>query len=151
MSIEIVLVPLAVAAVSAWQAKRSADQAGRQIVAVGTRMRDQGLLTAALNDTGARVNVGSGDSVTAEWAHSRGTFARNDDGIWSVHFEGDTTLDDATDLVARVDAAYGLRVQAEVLARLRERAPEAGMDVESETVEDDQSVTLVLNVNGGAS
>ena len=107
------------------------------------------LLTHALADTGAHVTRDS-DTITARWGNSEGTFTKDDHGIWSVHFVGDTTLDEATDLVARIDAAYGLRVQTEVLARLRERAPAAGMEVESETIEDDHSVTLVLNVNGGA-
>ena len=149
MSIEIVLIPVAIAAISAWKAKTSADEAGRQVVAVGTRMRDERLLTQALADTGAQV-TSDRDSITAKWGNSEGTFTKDAHGIWSVHFVGDPTLDEATSLVARIDAAYGLRVQTEVLARLRERAPAAGMEVESETIEDDHSVTLVLNVNGSA-
>lgn len=149
MSIEIVLIPLAIAAISAWQAKSSADEAGRQVVAVGTRMRDERLLTHALADIGAHVSRDS-DTITATWGNAEGTFTKDANGIWTVHFVGDTDLDEATNVVAHIDAAYGLRVQTEVLARLRERAPAAGMEVESETIEDDHSVTLVLNVNGSA-
>ena len=146
MSIEIVLLPLAIAAVSAWQAKRDADEAGRQVVSVGTRMKNEQLLQAAIADSGATV-TSDATGILAEWGSSQARFTRNADGIWVVHVLGDATPDEATALVRTVDAAYGRRVQQEVLARLRERAPEVGMSVESETVEDDESVTLTLNVS----
>jgi hypothetical protein len=40
-------------------------------------------------------------------------------------------------------------VQQALVQRLRERAPQAGMEIESETVEEDATVTMVLNVNRG--
>ena len=146
MSIEIVLLPLAIAAVSAWQAKRDADEAGRQVVSVGTRMRNEEILQAAIADSGATVTRDE-SGIVADWGSSQARFTRNVDGIWAVHLAGDTDLDEATALVRTIDAAYGRRVQQEVLSRLRQRAPEVGMTVESETVEDDESVTLTLNVN----
>ena len=145
MSIEIVLIPLALAAVSAYQAKKSADEAGQQTVAVGTRMKNEHLLQEALADSGASVRASSGELV-ADWGAVEGRFVKDASGIWAVHFSGSTTSEEAMALVKSVDTAYGRRVQQEVLARLRQRAPEVGMSVESETVEDDQSVTLTLNV-----
>ncbi len=41
---------------------------------------------------------------------------------------------------------YGKRVLQSLVQRLRERAPAAGMNIESETVEEDETVTMVLNV-----
>jgi hypothetical protein len=149
MSIEIVLIPLAIAAISAWKANSSTDVSGRQTVAVGTRMRDEKLLQRALADTDAQVSY-DGDVISSTWLTCEGKFTRDADGIWSVHFDGETSLEDASELVSRVDTAYGQRVQHEVLSRLRERAPAAGMEIESETIADDRSVTLVLNVNGRA-
>lgn len=148
MSIEIILLPMAVAAVSAWQAKRSVDEAGRQVVAVNTRMRNELLLQRALIDTKASV-AQHGDVITATWPHVQGRFTRDEHGIWSAHFAGDTDQEHARALITAIDAAYGRHVQHEVLNRLRERAPEVGMHVESEAIEDDHSVTLVLNVNAG--
>lgn len=148
MSIELILIPMALAAVSAWQAKNASDDDGRQVVAVGTRMRDDRLLQFAIVDTGAQV-ARQGDVITATWHDSQGRFTRDANGIWAAHFVGDISLDTASDLIADIDTAYGRHVQQEVLTRLRERAPAAGMAVESETVEDDHSITLVLNVNAG--
>ena len=151
MSIELVLVPMAIAAVSAWQAKRAIAEDGRQVIAVSTRMRNQDLLERALIDTRANVTRHNDNLITATWHHAQGRFTRDTEGIWSLHLAGDTDYDQATALVADIDINYGRHVQQDVLARLRTRAPEVGMSVESETTEDDHSVTLVLNVNAGTS
>lgn len=148
MSLSIVLVPAAIAAVSAAQAAFAKDDQGQVAVAVTTRMRDQGLLCHALTDIGARVTQHH-ESIEAEWAGATATFARDLEGVWSAHFSDNVTQDQATGLVTRLDQAYGRRVQQAVVARLLDQAPQAGMSVEKQTVEDDQSVTLVLNVSQG--
>lgn len=146
MSVSIILVPLAVAAVSAWQAGRQeSDAEGRTVCHVQTRMKDQGLLAAALHDTRADVAVSS-DSLIARWQGVEANFQRDKQGIWQAHFTGDVDLERASGIVAAIDVAYGRQVQRSVLSRLRERAPHAGMSVASETVEADDSVTIVLNV-----
>lgn len=150
MSVELVLVPLAFAAISAWKASRTeSDGAGPTVCHVSTRMRDQGLLAAALSDCRADVAQHDG-SLVANWEGVSARFARDHDGIWQVHLTGDVDEQRAVGIVEAVDGAYGLRVQQAVLAKLKKQAPAAGMTVASERVEDDDSVTLVLNVGQGA-
>jgi hypothetical protein len=150
MSVSLVLVPVAIAAVTAWQASRTdPDEQGRLVCHVGTRMRDAGLLAAALADTGAAVREESGELV-ADWLGVQARLSRGADGIWSAHLVGDVDDARAVGIVTAVDAAYGRQVQTTVLARLRERAPAAGMRLESETIGHDASVTMVLMVEGGA-
>ncbi|ADU49566.1 hypothetical protein [Intrasporangium calvum] len=149
MSIEIVLVPLAIAAVSAWNAARAEqDGTGRQVVQVETRMRDAGLLQQALRDTGARVQAES-ESITAVWQGVEAVFRRDEAGIWHVRMTGDVDEVRAASIARAVDQAYGRRVQQAVIARLRDRAEPAGMRIESERIEEDESITLTLSV--GAS
>lgn len=146
MSISIILVPLALAAVSAWQASRKeTDAQGRTVCHVQTRMRDTGLLAAALADTHAGVRQ-SADRITATWQGVQAQFQRDDRGIWQVDFTGNIDEERASVIAAAIDQAYGRQVQQAVLSRLRDRAPQAGMTLVSEAVEDDDSVTLVLNV-----
>jgi hypothetical protein len=150
VSISIILIPAAIAAVSAWQASRPAtDGTGRTVCHVQTRMRDDGLLVAALTDTKAIVTQSEG-RIIAQWQSVQAEFARDAQGIWQVDMTGEVDQEIASGIVAAVDQAYGRQVQAAVLARLRERAPVAGMKVESERVEQDASVTLVLTVEAGA-
>jgi hypothetical protein len=146
MSVSIVLVPLAIASISAWKAsRREVDVQGRTVCHVQTRMKDQGLLAAALRETHADVAVAP-DSLAAQWQGVQAEFRRDDQGIWQANFTGDVDIARASSIVAAIDVAYGYQVQQAVLAKLRERAPAAGMSVASETVEADSSVTLVLNV-----
>ena len=150
MSISIVLLPLAVAAV-----RTAADRIDRRlekgglVCSVSTRMRDGVLLARALEDTGAAVTP-SDDALEIAWTDVTARFDRDADGIWSAHFDGDVDEDRARELVGAIDAAYGRRVQSAVVERLRERAPAAGLRLDSETVAADSSVTLVLTVERGA-
>ncbi len=145
MSIEVVLIPVAVAALSAWQANRKIAEDGNVQVDVRTRMKNADLLGRALQDMDATVQT-SPDAITAVWPAIQARFKRNSEGVWTAHFGGDVIADTAIKVVRDLDRAYGLRVQQAVLERVRARAPQVGMAVESETVEEDRTVTLVLTV-----
>ncbi|GLW28503.1 hypothetical protein [Actinoplanes regularis] len=145
MSVSLLLVPLALAGVAAVQARAERRQDGMTVVRVGTRMRDVTLLADALRDTGATVTSSSGSALTAAWDEQLLAFSRDAEGIWSAHASG-MPAERAIELVTAVDAAYGRRVQQAVLERIRDRAPTAGLRLESESVQDDASVRLVFEV-----
>jgi hypothetical protein len=151
MSVSLILVPLAVAAVSAAHGLRSGRDTQNQVVCqVQTRMRDASLLAAALRGTHADVTE-SGGEIVAGWKGTRARFTRNQDEIWEAHFTGDVDEARAMDIVRAIDAGYGLQVQRAVLERLRERAPAAGLRLESENVGADSSVRLTFAVEGKSS
>ena len=112
-------------------------------------MRDASLLAAALRGTGAEVTEG-GEEIVARWRGAQARFTRTEDGIWAAHFTGDVDEARAVDIVHAIDAGYGLQVQRAVLERLRERAPAAGLRLESESVAADSSVRLTFAVEGEA-
>jgi hypothetical protein len=146
VSVSIVLVPLALAGIATWQASRRVqDTQGTVLCRVSTRLRSEPLLVAAIADTGASVTRNEAQ-LTASWMGLTGTFVRDDLGVWSAHFPDDVEIELAEQTIGAIDAAYGRRVQQEVLAKIRERAPQSGMSVESEAVEADDTVTVVLNV-----
>jgi hypothetical protein len=148
MSISLILVPLAMAAIGTWQASRTeTDTDGRTVCHVQTRMRDSELLSAALTGTHAAITR-SAEEIIADWHGVKAQFRRDVRGIWQVDFTGEVDEQRAAEIVVAIDQAYGRQVQQAVLGRLRDRAPSAGMTVASETLEDDDSVTLVLNVGG---
>ncbi|SBT52546.1 hypothetical protein [Micromonospora auratinigra] len=147
MSISLILLPLAVASVAAAHAATDRDDEGRTVCQVRTRMRDENLLAAALRDTGATVTAEAG-ALSADWAGVRAEFRRDADEIWSAHLTGDVDEARATAIVQAVDAAYGRQVQRAVVERLRDRAPVAGLRLESEQVAEDTSVRLVFAVEG---
>lgn len=141
-----ILVPVAIAAVSAWHASRTEeDEAGQLVCNVSTRMRDVTLLRQALTDTSATVTQ-DGTSLLANWVGVEARFTRDENDIWSAHLTGDVDEPRAVSIVTAIDQAYGLRVQTEVLSRLRNQASSAGMTIKTEKKNDDQSVTMVLAV-----
>ncbi|MEW2381418.1 hypothetical protein AB0873_04905 [Micromonospora sp. NPDC047707] len=151
MSVSLILLPLAIAAVAATHgATAGRDADGRVVCQVRTRMRDETLLAAALHDTAAVVTT-EPDVIIADWAGVRASFQRGADGIWSAHFTGEADEQRAVEIVRAVDAAYGRQVQRAVLARLRDQAPAAGLRLESEQVTEDASVRLVFAVEGRTS
>ncbi|MDG4785622.1 hypothetical protein O7626_06690 [Micromonospora sp. WMMD1102] len=146
MSVSLILIPLAVAAVAAAHGSQSArDEAGQVVCRVQTRMRDEKLLADALRETGAAVTAGP-QEITAAWDGIRAGFARGEDGVWSAHFTGQVDESRAVEIVRAVDAGYGRQVQRAVLDRLRDRAPAAGLVLESETATEDAGVRLVFAV-----
>ncbi|MEV4619389.1 hypothetical protein AB0J74_11860 [Asanoa sp. NPDC049573] len=143
MSVSLILIPAALAVAAAIQA--GAVDTGGTVCTVSTRMRDSTLLAAALRETGAVVETDT-DRVVAVWQGVTARFTRDAEGIWAAHFSGDVDEARAVAIVGRLDTAYGRQVQAAVLERLRDRAPAAGLRLESETVTDDAAVRLVFAV-----
>jgi hypothetical protein len=172
MSVSIVLIPAAIAAIASAAAgtagavgvgagvagvissMRGANAEDPATMQVRTRMKDRGLLAEALKDLGA-VDVEVGDQVAATVDGVQLVMQSTPEGVWVAEFTPvrggeDVTTERATRLAERLDAAYAARVQAAVAERIRSRAGDAGLELVSETVDDDQSVTMVLNVRAGA-
>lgn len=144
MSLEILLIPLGMAAYAAWQARAEANA---QDCLVETRWRHTALLAQSLDDLGADAIEATVDSTSAAINGVAVTFARGADGIITAHFPRETNVDDALAIVGQVDAAYTRRVQDVVYRRVRQRVAELGYEVDSETVDDDETITLVVNVS----
>ena len=170
MSVSLILIPAALAAVTAITAAggigalsqtggvHDADRAGTDAttdtgprpISVRTRMKDPDLLGDALRDIGATELARQGDDLAAVIDGTELTMTRTPEGVWGAHFRRADGLElaeaDAAALVERLDAAYALRVQQTVAARIRERAASAGFELVSETRDDHDTVTMVLDV-----
>lgn len=166
MSVSIILIPAAIAAIASMAAGGAATAGvgagiagaissmsggGRaEVLQVRTRMKDRALLAEALGDLGA-VDVEVGDEVAATVDGVKLLMQASPEGIWAANFTAakgapEVTTEIATRLAERLDAAYAARVQTAVAERIREKATDAGLELVSETVDDDQSVTMTLNV-----
>ena len=143
MSLEIVLIPAAMAAYAAWQARA---EAGAHTCLVETRWRHAELLVQALHDIGAESVSSTSDSTSANIDWIPTVFIRGVDGIMTAHFPRDSNVDDVTAIVNRVDAAYTRRVQDAVYRRIRQRVTELGYEVDSEIIDEDDTITLTINV-----
>ena len=148
MSLEIILIPLAIALITKSQskAKEVNPNASSHQVAVETRMKNLDLLQNAMRNIGC-VTTMQENQIAASLNSLNFTFTKNSQGIWAATFVAGTTFAAAEQIIGQIDKAYGIEVQAEVLRKIKERAPQSGMTLESETINEDSSVTLVLAVN----
>ena len=148
MSLSLVLIPLSIAVAAASQARqiRPSDVEAVNEIRVESRMRDETLLVASLGDLGATVRRADDGALLVETPGGGLTMKRDAAGLWNACFAGTWTPNGARVFVEDLDRAYGLRVQQAVIRRLEERAPEAGMRITSQSVDDDRVVTLVMEV-----
>lgn len=140
MSVELLLVPVAMAAYAAWKAGDEVESAGTQLVR--TRLRDHDLLLRSLEAVGVSAHVEEA-GVVAQASELRLRFTSSGDGVAVAHLEHGT-LEDARSLIRAVDERYAAFVQVALYDRVMERASRMGLSVESESVGDDNSMTVVL-------
>ncbi len=164
MSISLILVPAALAAAAALggtgvlgavaQNRDATTEPGAPPaavpIAVQTRMKDANLLAAALADLGAANTSLVDGELTATIDGLELVMSRTEDDVWGAHLSRldghEVTEADAAELMTRLDAVYARHVQRAVAERIRARADQAGFELVSETRDQDDTVTMVLNV-----
>lgn len=154
MSTGVELVPIALAigaVVAARRRDRGSLRSSIDSVRVQTfssRMRDPELLTAAVQAAGGRI-LGARDGML--YGALSGTplvFAPDLDGVFDVHIDAKIPEAEALGLVAAVDRSYGAQVQQKTYLHVTDYVGEHGLAVESEYVDDDDSIVLTLVVGG---
>lgn len=141
MSVSLILVPIAIAAAGAIRASMDKN---REAVRVSTRMRDEELLRRALEEYGCR-NVGGEENVEASLGGREILFEQGEAGTFEGLFTG---VDEAAaeSFVRDVEREYTRLLQARTYERVLAGAAEHGYTVESEAVEDDNSLVVTLRV-----
>ena len=151
MSTGLELIPLALAIGVAVSERRKARTAvavrsPAPLYAMETRIRDGELLTRALERLGSTTSVTDG-TVTTMVENIEATFAMPaESDVYDAHFEESVPEERARDLVLRLDEIYQRVVQESVREKVLQRADEHGLVVRSETVEEDGSMLLTLEV-----
>ena len=144
MSITLVLVPVGIAIAGAIAARRGPqDDLGSFRLA--TRMKDEKLLQAALGNYGSQAIVTS-ESIDSTIDDVRILFERNEHDVFEAVFEGDITVDFAQAFLTQLDEEYTNLVQQQVYNNLLSRARERGLLLESEEVQEDNSIVVTFRV-----
>ena len=115
-------------------------------MAIQTRMRDDEILLEALRDLGCEAQPVDGGGLSAIRGAFEFTFRRDENGVLEANFGAEVTPEEAEAFVTDLDDEYTRLIQARVYQRVLERAQQHGMAIESENVEDDNSIVLTLRV-----
>ena len=140
MSLEIILVPLAIAAYGSWKARSMEKD---NVLLVETRLKDSTILAATLHSMGGTsVSVDEG-VVRAIIGNRSVSFQSDSNGVLTAHVDT-KDQEEAISLLLEVDRQYGIQVQAAVVERVKQRAGSLGMNVISQIKGEDGSVNMIL-------
>jgi hypothetical protein len=143
LSVTLALIPVAIAVAGAMATRKEQDPP--RSLRLGTRLKDEELLKAALERYGCR-SVATGEAVDSALGDTRMLFEREENGAFGALFVGDIAAEDARTFLTRLDEEYTMLVQERVYRNLLSRAEDRGLIVESEEVRADNSVVITLRV-----
>jgi len=140
MSLEIILVPLAIAAYGSWKARSMEKD---NVLMVETRLKDSALLAMAIQAMGGTSVEIDGGVVQAVVGNRKVSFRSDSSGVLTAHVDT-KNQDEATALLLEVDKQYGIQVQAAVVERVKQRAGGLGMNFISQVTSADGSINIIL-------
>lgn len=145
MSVTLVLIPVAIAVAGAISTRKERSQELSNSFSLETRMKDEELLKAALENYGCK-SVVMEETIDSTLDGTRILFERNEQDVFEVVFVGDISTDHARTFVAELDEEYTQLVQQQVYENLLSRARQRGLVMESEEVQEDNSIVVTFRV-----
>lgn len=143
MGIGLIMVPIAIAIVSAVNIKK--ENVESQSLNIQTVFRDENHLQKALQNYGCRY-VSLGNSIDSSIDGSRILFQRNQQDVFEAVFSGPITFETAQSFINDLQAEYTKEVQQQVYRNLLARSQEHGFVLETEEIQQDNSIVLTFNI-----
>ncbi|AAU25609.1 hypothetical protein NSQ93_06235 [Bacillus sp. FSL W8-0445] len=147
MSIEIVLLPVAIAATQAIASYLAENESGR-LYTMPTVMKDEDLLKKALDQNGCKTIELGTTNVEAIMEDSAVTFHLTEEGTFKAAFDRSVDKNQAREFIDQIEEEYKRILQQETYLKLIEKAEHEGLVLENETVTNENSVVLTFKVNG---
>ena len=147
MSIEIILVTMALTAAAGWVARRNrAKRAEKASICFETQFKDGNLILAALNDFGCTSTV-SGAQIQTTYNEMTLIFDPDEQGIFNAYSVGKISEQDVQSFLYDLHAQYRRQVQQQSYETLLQRAEAQGMILENEELTEDNSIVLTFTVS----
>jgi hypothetical protein len=113
-----------------------------------TNFRDGTILTRTLKEFGVNTIQGNNGDISCTVQGTHLTFRQNGDSPFSVEIKNAPSLQDIYMYISDVDDEYKRCVQALVYEKLKQRAAQKNLTVETEEVLEDNSIVITLNIQG---
>lgn len=146
MSIELVLIPIGIATVSAAKTFFKKEDGYSSILTV---MKDEELLKQALDNYGYENKFQDERDLQAIVGKVQLHFVKNDSGQFECVFSKEIERQHAEQFVQSIEMEYRRLIQQKVYHLLLEQSTEAGLVLEQEQIDDEQSIVLTFQVNRG--
>ncbi|HEX3013434.1 MAG TPA: hypothetical protein VHO92_04060 [Methanobacterium sp.] len=148
MSVEMLLIPIVIAAVGGTGATidiLSKKESNTNFMIYETKMKDYELLKRALEVFGHKPFLEE-NYMDINLEEYELIFKFNDENIFEAVFRGNITQEHAEEMVSEIYGEYTKLVQEQVYYKVLENIQEHNMELESESIQDDNSIVLTLNI-----
>ncbi|HEY7033386.1 MAG TPA: hypothetical protein VH482_18745 [Thermomicrobiales bacterium] len=145
MSIELALIPIAIAIAGRVGSRKKRARELPNSFCLETQFKDGAILQASLEDYGCR-SIFTGSKVDSYIGGTQIIFEPSESGVFDAVFVGNIAIEHAQAFIADLHDEYTKRVQREVYQKLISRAKDRGLLLESEAVQDDNSIVLTFAI-----
>jgi hypothetical protein len=145
MSIVIALVPLAIALAGALANRKAANRDASQGFCLATGVTDIALLQQAFGTLDCRVTETKGQ-VSVSFGEIAFHLVRNENGSFDAVFPAKISEQQGQEFIQQILGEYGKLVQQQVYQRVKTEAKNKSWTIENETVLEDNTIQLTLQV-----
>lgn len=111
-----------------------------------TNYTDKGVLINTLYEHGATEIAENGDEVTCKLFNMEMKYYRQESGAYSLDITQITNESQCQDVINDLNEEYGLNIQEVTYNKIKERLQQENLQLESETVLDDNSIVLTIEI-----
>ncbi|MEM5007386.1 hypothetical protein ABEP42_13835 [Priestia megaterium] len=147
MSIELALVPIAIALTQTIGSQIEKKRKTRHTYAIKTIMKDAHILQTTLNNYGCAPTIIGDGEMKSEIGNVQILFQQTEQNIFEAVFANEIDVEQAAQFLTNIQEEYGHLVQQETYKKLLERAKQQGLLLETEEVSDTNSIVLTFKVN----
>lgn len=112
---------------------------------IDTNMKDESILERALKNYGCDVMLDN-ESFQSSLGDVQLAFQKQEDGTLSSIFSENVSTDDATEFLKEIQKEYTHIVQKDTYEKLMQRAEQEGLQLETETTNEDETIVLTFQV-----
>lgn len=145
MSLSIFLVPIAIGASSVISYALQEKVEEGTFYRIQTKMKDETILEEALENYGCQVTLNE-NSFHSSLGTIQIAFQEQENGTLSAVFSEDVVATDAEEFIANIYNEYTRIVQQKTYEKLLNRAKAEGLQLESESRNDDETIVLTFQV-----
>lgn len=111
-----------------------------------TNYTDKGVLINTLYEHGATEISENGDEVTCKLFNMEMKYYKQDNGAYSLDITQISNKSQCEDLINDLNEEYGLNIQEVTYNKIKERLQQENLQLESETVLEDNSIVLTIEI-----
>lgn len=113
---------------------------------IPTSIRNIEFLLKTIQELGTRQICVKEDVITADFSGLSITYQPDSNGYIALHFKGNIKEEEAYEFKKILETQYGKLLQEAVYSKIKQKAAEQGLELETEQIKEDDTIVLTYNV-----